>query len=110
MINRHVEGPHDGVIQEGLLAENAPNAYCASMGRILDEKFTNKWEPNNFLTALGETGIELNFSFVTEAAVLDNTLKVLPINKSSGVDNLSSVVMETGWNAAYDYRDNLSYQ
>ena len=85
----------DGVIQEGLLAANAANAYYASMGRVLNEEFTNKWELNNFLTALGETGIEFNFSFVTEA-VVDNTLKVLPINKSSGVDNLSSMVIRDG--------------
>ena len=65
------------------------------MGKKLNDKFTKEWEPSNFLKALGDTRIEFNFSFVTEK-VVDNAFKCLPINKSSGVTNLSSMILREG--------------
>ena len=84
-----------GNIQEGLAAADAANQYYVSMGKKLNDKFTKEWEPNNFLKALGDTHIKFNFSFVTEK-VVDNVLKCLPINKSSGVTNLSSMILRDG--------------
>ena len=82
----------DNVIVSDKEAADAMNNYYINMGPTLAKTFLHTWEPNEYLNSLKfrlPYKKRFSFSFVSEN-VIRSILKALPINKSSGVGNISS--------------------
>ena len=83
----------EGIVYTGLDAANIMNEYYAKMGSKLAEKFDTAWVPSPFFDILNKR--KFSFSVVTIKTVV-SVLRNLPINKSSGVLNLSSRLLRDG--------------
>ena len=75
-------------------AANAMNNYYVNVGPNLAEKFKESWIPNDFFTYLNV--VPFSFKFVT-VDIVNKVVKSLPINKSSGVNNLSTRSLRDGF-------------
>ena len=75
-------------------AAEVMNNYYSNMGPKLAEKFKDEWIPSNFFVQLNL--IPFSFKFVT-VDTMTKVIKSLPINKSSGVYNLSTRLLRDGF-------------
>ena len=76
------------------LAADVMNTYYVNMGPSLAEKFKDGWYASSFFDSLNV--VQFSFYFVTIDTMI-KVIKSLPINKSSGVQNLSTRLLRDGF-------------
>ena len=88
-----VKGENGQVVSDKEAAE-VMNSYYINMGVKLAEKLKDDWVPSNFFKKLNL--VQFSFKFVSIETMV-KVIKSLPINKSSGVYNLSTRLLRDGF-------------